>query len=176
MGLLDTNVTATLVDIKLTKKGKELIAKGFKDDNIFDVVKFSFGDSEIDYRIDNPSGVSITEASVDSVDFKSKLYASGTIPSGTPTISLTNTSISMTTEQKDISVAATTNWPPVVGVYDEKYTWMNLGPLNDYDFIMTQSLDTKAITLQTLDVTGSTTVKVQGLTSGVYTTFTLNVT
>ena len=166
----------SLINIKLTGKGREFLAKGFKDDNVFDIVKFAFGDSEVDYRLTTIDDSLVLEPSSEAVDLTHKVYASGSIPSGTSLVSLTNTIVSMTTHQSGIDVGASTTWPPIEGAYSEQYKWTNLGPLNDYDFSMNLSLDTKTATFSTFDTTGTTSVKVAGETSGKYAIITLTIT
>lgn len=177
MGYLDNSVTATLVNIKLTDKGRELLAQGFKSDNVFDIVKFSFGDSEVDYRLESSDIdlTRITEPENGAKDLKTKLYASGTIPSGSPVIH-SSTEVNMTTYQSDVSINASTQWPPVVGNYVEEYTWTNLGPLADSDFVLYLTTDTRSANVQTLGTTGTTSILIEGKTSGAYTTVALNIT
>ena len=45
MSYLPKSESVSLVNLKLTDAGREFLAKGFKDDNVFDIVKFSLGDS-----------------------------------------------------------------------------------------------------------------------------------
>jgi len=175
MGILKNDETVSLVNVRLTKKGRELLSNGFKNDNVFDIVKFSLGDSEVNYRLTDIDGTFVLKPEIANNEVKTKLYVSGTIPSGTSTVSLTNTTIAMGKNESGISVGASTSWPPVSGNYIEQYTWKNLGPLNDYDFNMVLSNDTTTIALQTFDVTGTTTIRVKGQTSGSYETLTLNI-
>lgn len=176
MGFLYNDETVSLINVKLTDKGRELLAKGFKDDNIFDVVKFSLGDSDVDYRISTIDGTLVLKPESANGDIKSKIYASGVIPSGTPTVSLTNTTIGMGTYEGGISVGASTSWAPITGNYVEQYIWTNLGPLQDYDFNMVLSVDTTVAEFRTFDTVGTTMVKVRGVTSGAYEILTLNIT
>lgn len=181
MGFLPKDETASLVNIKLTDKGREFLAKGFKDDNVFDIVKFSLGDSEVDYTQqevgDNTKleALDITEPTNNPVDLKSKLFASGVVPDGAATINLSTTQVSMTTWQSGIGVSVNTTWLPITGVYQEEYSWTNLGPLEDYDFGISRSNDTRSATLRSYDTTGTTTVKVEGMTSGKYSLFTITI-
>ncbi len=176
MSFLSKEESVSLINIKLTDKGREFLAKGFKDDNVFDIVKFSLGDSEVDYsNVDNISLQQILEPINNPADLKSKLYVSGVVPDGIPIVSLSTTNVEMTKYQSGVGVAATTQWSPITGVYNEDYSWTNLGPLEDYDFSMTRSLDTKTVTIRTYDTTGSTVIKVMGMTSGVYTLFNLTI-
>jgi len=182
MAYLDKSETVSLINIKLTDKGREFLAKGFKDDNVFDIVKFALGDSEIDYSqnvIGDDSDIlaqEITEPTNNPVDLKSKIFASGVVPNGTPVVSLTSTAIEMTEYQSGIGVGASTQWQPVDGVYLEEYSWTNLGPLEDYDFGISLSVDTRSATLRTFDTTGTTTIRVKGITSGEYALLTLTIT
>ena len=50
MGYLDN--TTTTVDAILTKKGRELLAKG---DGSFQITKFALADDEVDYNLWNAS-------------------------------------------------------------------------------------------------------------------------
>ncbi len=168
MAFLRQELGTALVNVKLTSKGREFLAKGFKDDNVFDVVKFSFGDSEVDYRDSNVENNLILEPSSEAVDLKYKIYASGVAPSGTPIVSLSSTDISMSQYQNNVVVSGSTTWPPIEGNYSETYLWTNLGPLNDYDFNMTISQDTRLANISSLDVTGSTKVRIVGQTTGKY--------
>lgn len=172
---LANSATTAIVNIRLTEKGRELLASGFKEDNVFDIVKFSFGDSEVDYRITGLTGVSITQPTVSTVDLKTKLYASGTIPSGSAVVNLSHSNVNMTKYQGNRIVTASTDWPPVEGVYLETYKWVNLGPLNDWDFVLRPASNTRSATISTYDVTGTTTIKVQGQISGKYSTFLLTI-
>lgn len=176
MSFLSKDETSSLISIKLTDKGREFLAKGFKDDNVFDIVKFSLGDSEVDYtNVDNISNQLVTEPMNNPTDLKSKIYASGVVPAGTPLVSLTTNNVTMTVYQSGQEVAASSTWYPVEGIYSEEYSWTNLGPLEDYDFGMSVSPDTKSVTLRVFDVVGTTTIKVQGMTSGAYALFTLTI-
>lgn len=177
MSFLSKEQTASLISIKLTDKGREFLAKGFKDDNVFDIVKFSLGDSEVDYvNVDNISNQLVTEPMNNPTDLKCKIYASGVVPAGTPQVNLTTNQVSMTIFQSGIQVGASSTWYPVDGIYSEEYSWTNLGPLEDYDFGMSKSYDTKSVTLRAFDVIGTTIIKVQGMTSGAYALFTLTIT
>lgn len=172
--LLTTTATTTVVDIKLTSKGKELLAKGLNERDFFDIVSFAFGDSEVDYQA-SPSETVSTKASSDSVSFKSKLFVSGIIPTGTAAVSLTYSTLNLTKNSR-ASIAASTTWPGVAGEYYENYTWQNLGPLNDYDFTISVDDNTRSATIITYDVLGTTTIKVMGQISGKYELLTLNIT
>ena len=181
MAFLPKDITSNLISIRLTEKGREFLAKGFKDDNVFDIVKFSLGDSEVDYSQiepgDNTSILNqvISEPVVSPVDLKTKIYASGVIPNGTAVVNLSTSSVEMTTYQSGREVSVTTQWSPVDGVYLEEYSWSNLGPLEDYDFGISKSVDSRSATIRTYDTTGTTTIKVRGMTSGKYALFTLNI-
>jgi len=166
---LPQTATTSLVNVKLTDKGRELLTKGFFEQDTFDIVKFSLGDSEVDYNLEDTeiTGGSISRPDNYQVDFKSKLYASGVIPSGTPSISLSVTSVSLSINQsKDIE--ATTFWPPVQGTYIESYKWENLGPLEDWEFEVLTSNNKRTGTIVAFDVTGNTQIKIVGQTTGKY--------
>lgn len=181
MSYLNKSETVNIVNVRLTEKGREFLAKGFKDDNVFDIVKFSFGDSEVDYKqyiTGDNSGIlqqDIMEPTTNPVDLKSKLFASGVKPTGEAVVSLTTTSINMTQWQSGVGVGAITTWEPVDGTYLEEYSWTNLGPLNDWDFGISRSVDGRSATIRSFDTTGTTTVKVKGMTSGKYALFTITI-
>jgi len=180
MGNLSQEVTAALANIRLTAKGREYLARGFNDGNSFDIVKFSFGDSEVDYRLnetDNAeiTGLMVNEPEVNASDFKSKLYITGSMPSGTPIVTLSSNELNMSKNSANQSVSVYTDWKPIDGQYIEEYRWTNLGPLNDWDFAIERSLDTKIGTFRTYDTAGSTRIKIEGLTSGRYSILTLNI-
>jgi len=164
---LPQTATTSIVNVKLTDKGRELLTKGFFEQDTFDIVKFAFGDSEIDYSLDDEDVTGSTVSRPDNyqVDFKSKLYASGTIPSGTPFVTLTTAAIELSVDQSK-SVQVTTSWPPVQGQYFETYKWVNLGPLEDYDFAIIPASNTRSASIVAYDVTGTTQVKVIGQTTG----------
>ena len=173
---IENDNEVSLISIKLTEKGRELLAKGLKEDNVFDVVKFSFGDSEVDYSVTTIDETLIMEPENRPSDLKSKIYASGTIPSGQSNVSLTSTDVVMSQYQSGLNVGVSTVWPPVTGIYLEKYSWTNLGPLEDYDFNIVLSVDTRTASLQSFGVAGTTQIKVEGQTTGSYAILTFQIT
>lgn len=177
MSYLDRSVVATLLNVRITDKGRELLAKGMKEDDNFDIVKFSFGDSEVNYDVDDTTieDGAVLSPTVAASDLVYKIYSSGSVPSGTSSVNLSTTNIQMTRNQTDINVSVSTNWPPVQGIFQEDYQWTNLGPLNDYDFKIAKSVDNRVATLTSYSVTGTTTVKVKGMTTGKYATFNLTI-
>lgn len=166
--LTDT-ANGPLVSVRLTDKGRELLTKGLFEQDTFDIVKFSFGDSEIDYSLgdDAVSGYSISAPDVSQLDFNSKLYASGTVPAGDPYVVLDATEV-VISENQAIDVVVQSYWPPVEGKYLETYKWVNLGPLTDYEFSILTSNNTRNATIVSYDVTGSTRIKVVGQLTGRY--------
>ena len=179
MPFLNNDSVSPTITVKLTNKGRKLIANGFKLDNIFDMVKFSFGDSEIDYGVDSVDILSqeILEPSIGEIDFNTKLYSSGVEPSGTASITLTASELNMSKLQSGKTIGVEkTDWPPVEGAYIERYSWTNLGPLKDYNFEMVTSIDTKTASFRTYETTGSTSIKIYGETSGKHVILTLNIT
>jgi hypothetical protein len=92
MGYLDNS--SVIVDAILTKKGRELLAKG---NNQFNITKFALADDEVDYSLYNPAhplgtdyyGIAIEnlpmlEASPD--ETTTMRYKLVTLPKGTPRI------------------------------------------------------------------------------------------
>ena len=161
--------TSTLVNVKLTDKGRELLTKGFFEQDTFDIVKFAFGDSEVNYTLSTAfiSGQTVSTPDNEQADFKSKLYARGTIPAGTSRVVLDVTGIDLTSNQS-LEVMAKSFWPPVAGEYLETYKWINLGPLNDYDFNILPSNNTRNATIVSYGVLGTTQIKVVGQVTGKY--------
>ena len=178
MGFLDNSETNAVVSIRLTNAGRKLIANGFKSDNIFDMVKFSFGDSDIDYGVGTAliEAQQILEPDISSADIVHKIYASGVEPSGDAIVALSTSQLDLTTYQSGVTVNALTSWPPVDGNYIERYSWTNLGPLEDYDFGMTTSIDSTTATIKVLGVVGTTQIRIKGETTGKYALLTLNIT
>lgn len=174
MGFLDNSETAPVIKVKLTSKGKELLSKGLKDQDMFDVIKFSFGDSEIDYSlpVENIQDLKISEPDINTQTIRSKLYYSGDVPIGTPQIVLSSASGVVST-YGSVDVNVYTLWSPVSGKYSEQYNWINIGPLEDYDFSLEKSVDTSSVKISAYDVTGSTRIKIQGQTSNAYSIFDL---
>lgn len=166
---LPQTASTPAVVVKLTDKGRELLTKGFFDQDTFDVIKFAFGDSEIDYSLedDDITGTTVSRPDNFQVDFKSKLYQSGTIPSGNPYVALSVQSIELTQGQS-LPVAVSTFWPPVEGVYLENYRWENLGPLEDYEFAIQRATNTRNANIIAYDVVGETQIRVIGQTTGRY--------
>lgn len=166
---LPQTATTAVVNVKLTDKGRQLLTKGFFEQDTFDIVKFAFGDSEVDYSLTDAeiTGNTVSRPDNFQVDFKSKLYASGTIPSGNPSVTLSVMSLELTPDQSR-NVQATTFWPPVEGEYLEVYRWENLGPLEDYEFDIAVSNNTRTASIVAFDVTGTTQVRVIGQTTGRY--------
>lgn len=167
----------TLINVRLTDVGRKLLAKGMKEGvDIFDIVKFSFGDSEIDYRyiddIDNPGILSPTTSET---DISSKIYFRGIKPVGDPTIIVSSSDVSLTTFQEGGLISVYTEWLPIVGKYVEEYKWLNLGPMEDWDFKINLSMDTSVATFRSYGVTGESKIKIIGLTSGRYETITLSI-
>lgn len=177
MSFLDKSGDAKVVSIRITNKGRELLSKGLREDDNFDIVKYSFGDSEINYNMEDEDieKTSILEPSTREVDLVSKIYSIGVIPDGTPRLYLSTTEVDMSKNESGVNVSVYTEWPPIDGIFNEEYRWTNLGPLNDWDFSLVKSLDTKVATIQTYDTVGTTTIRVKGLVSGIYRTFTLTI-
>lgn len=169
--------TSNVVSVRLTNKGRELLAKGIKIGDYFDIVKFSLGDSEMSYSlIDEDNLPKILTPSGGDDDFRSKIYSHGTKPDGTPSVIVSQSVINLSTNQSGIFQTVRTEWLPVVGNYIEDYIWTNLGPLNDWDFKISKTVDKTIATFTSFSVTGTTTIRVKGVTSGTYATFTLNIT
>lgn len=160
--------TTALVNVKLTDKGRELLTKGFFEQDTFDIVKFAFGDSEVNYAaLDDITGQTITTPDNYQVDFKSKLYAFGIVPAGKPRVVLDVSSVVLTVNQS-VDVSVKSFWPPVEGEYLETYVWENLGPLEDYDFDILTSNNTRNATIVSYDIRGKTKIKVTGQITGKY--------
>lgn len=119
MGYL--NNTSIVVDAILTRKGRELLARG---QNEFNITHFALADDEIDYSLwnpDHPQGsayygavieaMPITEAVPDETQVMR--YKLVTLPKKTvriPIVSVPNTSITLTAGQQDIIRPSTVNY------------------------------------------------------------------
>lgn len=119
MGYL--NNTSIVVDAILTRKGRELLARG---QNEFNITHFALADDEIDYTLwntDHPQGsayygavieaMPITEAVPDETQVMR--YKLVTLPKKTvriPIVSVPNTSITLTAGQQDIIRPSTINY------------------------------------------------------------------
>jgi hypothetical protein len=169
--------TINLVSVKLTNKGRELLTKGMNIGDYFDIVKFSFGDTEINYElIDENDLPNVMYPSSGIKDIQSKIYSYGVKPDGTPQIILSQNVVNLTRNQSGVFQTVRTEWLPVEGNYIEDYQWTNLGPLNDWDFKINKSVNKNMATFTSYNVAGTTRIRVKGMTSGAYTTFTLNIT
>lgn len=119
MGLL--NNTSIVIDAILTRKGRELLARG---QNEFNITHFALADDEIDYTLWNPDhplgsayygstieAMPITEAVPDETQImRSKLV---TLPKKTtriPVVSVPNNSITLSAGQQDIVKPSTINY------------------------------------------------------------------
>jgi hypothetical protein len=58
MGLLQNDSNLIIVDSVLTDLGRELLAR---NDGSFEIVRYSFGDDEIDYNLFNPNTGSLQQ-------------------------------------------------------------------------------------------------------------------
>ena len=119
MGYL--NNTSIVVDAILTRKGRELLARG---QNEFNITHFALADDEIDYSLwnpDHPQGsayygavieaMPITEAVPDETQVMR--YKLVTLPKKTvriPIVAVPNTSITLTAGQQDIIRPSTVNY------------------------------------------------------------------
>jgi hypothetical protein len=119
MGYL--NNASIVVDAILTRKGRELLARG---QNEFNITHFALADDEIDYSLwnpDHPQGsayygavieaMPITEAVPDETQVMR--YKLVTLPKKTvriPIVSVPNTSITLTAGQQDIIKPSTINY------------------------------------------------------------------
>ena len=186
MSFIITNDGPT-VRVKLTDKGRELITKGTLEED-FDIVKFAFGDSDIDYSV---SEASIGDAVISSppsrvLDLTSKLYQSGIKPTADVTDayikvngseSASKLSMSTYSTPESTNVEVMTVWDPFItgAGYRESYSWENLGPLNDWDFKMTVSADKKSATIESLGITGVANIKIKGQKSNQHGILTLTI-
>lgn len=119
MGYLD-NSTIT-VDAILTKKGRELLARG---QNEFKITQFALADDEVDYDLYNPEhplgtayygaaieNMPVTEALTD--ESQMMKYKLVTLPKGTariPVISIGNTDVTLRDNQSVVIKPVTTNF------------------------------------------------------------------
>ena len=169
------NTGTSVVDVKLTDKGRELLGTGN-----FKIAKFAFGDSEIDYEIETGSTFTSLDESfilgaIDNpADIRFKLYKSGQKPTGTPYLSVIADDIEMQVGDERTAMVET-YWPPLTDVYGEEYVWTNIGPMSDDDLVLIPSTNTKSCVIIATDTTGTLKLKVEGLVSGAYTTIDIEV-
>src|SRR6056300_1506230 len=113
MGYLDNSIVT--VDAILTKKGRELLARG---DGSFKITQFALADDEIDYTLYNPSHPSgsalygeaienmpVLEAFPD--ETQSMKYKLATLPRGTSKLPILNIGYSAITVKQGASIAIT---------------------------------------------------------------------
>jgi hypothetical protein len=173
MSFIIDDTTAT-VHIKLTDKGRELITRGTLEQD-FDIVKFAFGDSDVDYQ-SNPEAAIISSPPSRITDLTSKLYQSGTMPEGDledAHIKVNGSEDSANLTMSTFSTPKTNNcvvsslWLPFTD-YRESYTWENLGPLNDWDFNINVSSNKKSAKIESLGITGTAKIKIKGSKTNKY--------
>lgn len=175
MMFLPQSDISAVVDVKLTNKGKELLANG----ESFKIIKFAFGDTEVNYQTPLTSTFESLAQSIvarsmqNAVDIQYKLYSSGLVPTGEPILVVSSDNINVPfNNTKEIAVYTT--WYPVLEPYVEEYKWINLGPMIDGSFRMVTSNETRVVSIRSLNVKGSTTIKVVGMISGSYRLVTVN--
>jgi len=173
MSFIVDDTTAT-VHIKLTDKGRELITRGTLEQD-FDIVKFAFGDSDIDYQ-SSPESAVISSPPSKITDLTSKLFQSGTMPKGdledayisvNGSIDSANLTLSTFSTPTIDNVTVSSTWLPFTD-YQESYTWENLGPLNDWDFNIIVSADKKSAKVESLGLTGTAKIKIKGSKTNKY--------
>ena len=171
MGYL--NNTSIVVDAILTRKGRELLARG---QNEFNITHFALADDEIDYSLwnpDHPQGsayygavieaMPITEAVPDETQVMR--YKLVTLPKKTvriPIVSVPNTSITLTAGQQDIIKPSTINYA------DGNSTYGYTAVLADNDVAILEVVDaalgTKNASTMLTDVEPGQSVSVVGKT------------
>ena len=119
MGLLDTSTVT--VDAILTKKGRELLARG-RDE--FKITQFALADDEVDYDLynpDHPLGTAYYGAAIENMPVLEALpdetqmlkYKLVTLPKGTaniPVVSIGQTSVSLENNQSYAILPQTVNF------------------------------------------------------------------
>jgi hypothetical protein len=171
MGYL--NNTSIVVDAILTRKGRELLARG---QNEFNITHFALADDEIDYTLwnpDHPQGsayygavieaMPITEAVPDETQVMR--YKLVTLPKKTvriPIVSVPNTSITLTAGQQDIIRPSTINYA------DGNSTYGYTAVLADSDVAVLEVVDaalgTKTASTMLTDLEPGQSVSVVGKT------------
>lgn len=171
MGYL--NNTSIVVDAILTRKGRELLARG---QNEFNITHFALADDEIDYSLwnpDHPQGTAyygavieampITEAVPDETQVMR--YKLVTLPKKTvriPIVSVPNTSITLTAGQQDIVRPSTINYA------DGNSTYGYTAVLADSDVAVLEVVDaalgTKSASTMLSDLEPGQSVSVVGKT------------
>lgn len=171
MGYL--NNTSIVVDAILTRKGRELLARG---QNEFNITHFALADDEIDYSLwnaDHPQGTAyygavieampITEAVPDETQVMR--YKLVTLPKKTvriPIVSVPNTSITLTAGQQDVIRPSTINYA------DGNSTYGYTAVLADSDVAVLEVVDaalgTKSASTMLSDLEPGQSVSVVGKT------------
>lgn len=171
MGYL--NNTSIVVDAILTRKGRELLARG---QNEFNITHFALADDEIDYSLwnpDHPQGsayygaiieaMPITEAVPDETQVMR--YKLVTLPKKTvriPIVSVPNTSVTLTAGQQDIIRPSTINYA------DGNSTYGYTAVLADNDVAVLEVVDaalgTKSASTMMTDLEPGQAVSVVGKT------------
>ena len=124
MGVLD-NTTVT-VDAILTKKGRELLAKG---QGQFNITKFSLGDDEIDYNlydVTHPNGSNFYGQAIENMNLLEAIpnenlalkyplgdieaTSDGDATSGNYVLSVNPSSLAMISNERSVFTAQITNW------------------------------------------------------------------
>jgi hypothetical protein len=160
--------TGTTVEVRLTNKGRELLTKG----EHFNLAKFCFGDSEIDYTSDEISGSPMSYPNISNQFIKTKLYYRGNVPTGDPEIVINNY-VQNIPRNSTLTLNVYTTWHPVQNYY-EQYNISTVGEI-DYRYVSIQKLTNNHFNINTYDLTGSTQIKVLGLMSNEYTVLDFNI-
>lgn len=171
MGYL--NNTSIVVDAILTRKGRELLARG---QNEFNITHFALADDEIDYSLwnpDHPQGSAYYGAVIESMPITEAVpdetqvmrYKLVTLPKKTvriPIVSVPNTSITLTAGQQDIIRPSTINYS------DGNTTYGYTAVLADSDVavieVVEASLGTKQASSMISDLEPGQSVSVVGKT------------
>ena len=144
MGYLDNSIVT--VDAILTKKGRELLARG---DGSFKITQFALGDDEIDYTLYNPSHPSgsalygeaienmpLLEAFPDETQIMK--YKLTTLPRGTSKLPILDLGVTSITLKQGASVAITPqtlNYLGATSIFEQEgytATIADVGTLNNF--------------------------------------------
>ena len=178
MGFLDNS--SITVDAILTKRGREILAAG----GDLNITKFALSDEEVDYTlydVTHPNGtdsygavienMSLLEATPNRTTFRSFLVNDSQAGSQ---LNVDNTNYSNVDKDTDISISPTT-----VGSPSENYIFTientNIIRFSGEGPVKTKTAGTAILRTQSINTAATTTLTIQGQTSGLVQTITVSV-
>jgi hypothetical protein len=174
MAFIPQTSTTIFCRTKLTDLGKQyLVDLDETKRKKFNLSKFAFGDSEIDYSLlpEQIAGntAQITSPSPTKDGITSMVYYINKILDA-PNAPTRNSELVLSTNELVISrnqsfaIHATTFWPNKKNKFYEKYTWENLGPFKEIN--LTPINDTQSVTVKLGAGNGGSGISARGMTTG----------